>query len=175
MWQFLDLSQKNCSSPKDRRIWGGYLSSQREKWKLGRYEGGSKSSWNLVMSRQPFPVKADRVKHSTAGLCALIGVSCNRRRHVIMPKFAVVEPASWQCSQSPSSRWNACIAKTQIPTITQPSYPQHLIPCDFLLFPRLKMALKFRCFASFEEIQQKATAGLRTIPEDELQRFFQQW
>jgi hypothetical protein len=37
------------------------------------------------------------------------------------------------------------------------------------------MGLKFRRFASLEEIQQKTTVGLTAIPEDDLQKFFQQW
>jgi hypothetical protein len=36
------------------------------------------------------------------------------------------------------------------------------------------MILKFRRFASFEEIQQKAITGLRAVPEKDLEKFFQQ-
>jgi hypothetical protein len=46
---------------------------------------------------------------------------------------------------------------------TNPPYLPSLNPRDLCLFSRLKNGLKFRSFASLEEIQQQATAGPTAI------------
>ncbi|PNF27183.1 hypothetical protein B7P43_G07852 [Cryptotermes secundus] len=48
-------------------------------------------------------------------------------------------------------------------------------PCDFWLFPKLKMPLKGARFESREDIMRNATARLITIPKDTFQKGFQQW
>jgi hypothetical protein len=50
-----------------------------------------------------------------------------------------------------------------------------MAPCDFWLFPKLKMPLKGTQFESREDIMQNATAQLITIPKDAFQKCFQQW
>jgi hypothetical protein len=50
-----------------------------------------------------------------------------------------------------------------------------MAPCDFWLFPKLKMPLKGNRFESREDIMRNATARLITIPKDAFQKCFQQW
>jgi hypothetical protein len=47
--------------------------------------------------------------------------------------------------------------------------------CDFWLFPKLKRSLKGSRFDSCEDIMQNATKELRSLPEEDFQKFFQQW
>jgi hypothetical protein len=50
-----------------------------------------------------------------------------------------------------------------------------LAPCDFFLFPNMKLQLKGRCFDRVEEIQQESRNVLRTLQEQDFQHAFQQW
>ncbi|PNF18762.1 hypothetical protein B7P43_G03333 [Cryptotermes secundus] len=57
----------------------------------------------------------------------------------------------------------------------QAPYSPDMAPCDFWLFPKLKMPLKRTRFESREDITRNATARLITIPKDAFQKCFQQW
>ncbi|PNF29274.1 hypothetical protein B7P43_G08953 [Cryptotermes secundus] len=54
-------------------------------------------------------------------------------------------------------------------------YGPDMAPCDFWLFPKLKIPLKGTRFESREDIVRNATGGLITIPKDAFQKCFQQW
>jgi hypothetical protein len=50
--------------------------------------------------------------------------------------------------------------------IPHPSYSPDLAPCDFALFPKLKMKLKGPCFETVSDIQRESklySAGLRKM------------
>jgi hypothetical protein len=109
---------------------------------------------------------------------AICGTICNRLRHVSVPQSAMkkqLDPPPRQFTLSISLPVQNFLAKNQIRTISQPPCSSDLAPCDFWLFPRLKMDLKGYRFASVEEIRQNATTDLRATPEDDFQRCFQQW
>jgi len=50
-----------------------------------------------------------------------------------------------------------------------------MAPCEFWLFPQLKMVLKGKRFEDIEAIKKNATSTLNTIPKDSFQKRFQQW
>jgi len=50
-----------------------------------------------------------------------------------------------------------------------------MAPCDFWLFPKLKIPLKGKRFESREDIMQNATDLLKKIPQEAFQKCFQQW
>jgi transposase len=54
------------------------------------------------------------------------------------------------------------LAGKQIALMPEPPYASHLAPCDFWLFPRIKMGLLGQGFVTLEDVKCKATAGLRT-------------
>jgi hypothetical protein len=59
--------------------------------------------------------------------------------------------------------------------ITHPLYSPDLAPCDFNLFPKMKMKLKGRRFDTTEEIQAKLLRMLDTLTEKDFQEVFQKW
>jgi hypothetical protein len=67
------------------------------------------------------------------------------------------------------------LAKHSIPTDRQALYSPNMAPCDFWLFPKLKMPLKGARFESREDIMQNVMAQLNTIPKDAFQKCFPQW
>jgi len=67
------------------------------------------------------------------------------------------------------------LAKHNIPLIRQAPYSPDMAPCDFWLFPKLKMPLKGTRFESREDSMRNATAQLYKIPQVAFQKFFQQW
>ena len=67
------------------------------------------------------------------------------------------------------------LAKHNISLIRQAPYSPDMAPCDFWLFPKLKMPLKGTRFESREDIMRNATAQLDMIPQEAFQKCFQQW
>jgi len=50
-----------------------------------------------------------------------------------------------------------------------------MAPCDFWLFPQLKMVLKGKRFEDIDTIKKNVMSTLNTIPKDYFQKFFHQW
>ena len=67
------------------------------------------------------------------------------------------------------------LAKKRIPTLHHPPYSPDLAPCDFWLFPRLKIVLKGTHFTSVEEIKATVTRLLRDIKEEDFAECFRGW
>jgi histone-lysine N-methyltransferase SETMAR len=44
------------------------------------------------------------------------------------------------------------LTKNNVTTVTHPAYSPDLAPCDFYVFPKMKLRLKGRRFASIEEV-----------------------
>jgi hypothetical protein len=59
--------------------------------------------------------------------------------------------------------------------VRQAPYSPGMAPCDFWLFPKLKMPLKGARFESREDIMPNATTQLNTITKGAFQKRFQQW
>ena len=53
-----------------------------------------------------------------------------------------------------------CRAKHEITQVTQPCFRPDLVPCNFLLFPKLKSPLKGKRFQIVNEIQENTTGQL---------------
>ena len=54
-----------------------------------------------------------------------------------------------------------------------PPYSPDLSPCDYFMFPKLKLALKGRMFEDVQDIQLAVTSSHRAIPKEDVQRSFQ--
>ena len=54
-------------------------------------------------------------------------------------------------------------------------YSPDLTPCDFFLFPKMKLNLKGRRFGTIEEIQAESQRVLDTLIEKDFQEAFQKW
>jgi hypothetical protein len=59
--------------------------------------------------------------------------------------------------------------------IPHPLYSPDLAPCDFFLFPKMKLKLKGRRFVTIEEIQAKSQRVLDSLTEKTFQEAFQKW
>jgi hypothetical protein len=59
--------------------------------------------------------------------------------------------------------------------IPHPPYFPDLAPCDFFLFPKMKLKLKGRRFDTIQEIQAESHRVLDTVTEKEFQKAFQKW
>jgi hypothetical protein len=57
--------------------------------------------------------------------------------------------------------------------IPHPSCSPDLAPCDFFLFPKMKMKLKGRRFDTIEEIQAETQRVLDSLTEKDFQEAFQ--
>ena len=67
------------------------------------------------------------------------------------------------------------LTKNGMTPIAHAPYSPDLAPYDFLLFPRLKMDMKGKRFATVEEVKQKSLEGLKNIPISEFKKCFAQW
>jgi hypothetical protein len=57
--------------------------------------------------------------------------------------------------------------------IPHPSYSPDLAPCDFFLFPKMKLKLEGRWFDTVEEIQAESQRVFDTLTEKDFQETFE--
>ena len=67
------------------------------------------------------------------------------------------------------------LAKSKMAVIPHPPYSPDLAPCDFLLFPKIKLKLKGHRFNTTEEIQAESQRVLDTLTEKDFQEAFPKW
>jgi hypothetical protein len=59
--------------------------------------------------------------------------------------------------------------------VPHPHYSLYLAPCDFALFPKLKMKLKGRRFETVFGIQRESQEALDSITENDFHGPFEAW
>jgi hypothetical protein len=59
--------------------------------------------------------------------------------------------------------------------VPHPSYSPDLAPCEFTLFPKLKIKLKGRRLATVSDIQRESLAVLDRIKENDFHVAFEAW
>jgi transposase len=59
--------------------------------------------------------------------------------------------------------------------VPQPPYSPDLAPCDFILFPKLKMKLKGQRFETVSDIQREKEAVFDSIKENYFHGAFKVW
>jgi histone-lysine N-methyltransferase SETMAR len=59
--------------------------------------------------------------------------------------------------------------------LPHPPYSLDLVPCDFALFPKLKMKLKGRHFETVSDILRESQAVLDSIKENDFHGAFEAW
>ena len=57
--------------------------------------------------------------------------------------------------------------RNSMATLSHPPYSPDLVPCDFFLFPKMKLQLKGRCFDTGEEIESQKVLGTLGNPDPE--------
>ena len=60
-------------------------------------------------------------------------------------------------------------------TIPQLPYSPDIAPCDFFLFPKIKITLKGRRFTAIGDIKSVSLKELKTIPKTEFEKCFEDW
>jgi hypothetical protein len=69
----------------------------------------------------------------------------------------------------------AFVTNNNMVIVLHPPYSLHLAPCDFALFPNLKMKLKGRCFETVSDIQREWQVVLDSIKENDFPGDFEAW
>jgi hypothetical protein len=59
--------------------------------------------------------------------------------------------------------------------VSHPPHSPDLAPCDFALFPKLKMKLKGRRFETVSDIQRESQTVLDSIKENDFHGAFEAW
>jgi len=108
------------------------------------------------------------------------GVLCRLRNAVRRKQLDLWAAETWQLHHDnapahSSHLIQSFLAKHNIPLNRQAPYSPDMAPCDFWLFPKLKMLLKGTRFESREDIMRNATAQMYMIPQEAFQKCFQQW
>lgn len=67
------------------------------------------------------------------------------------------------------------MTENSIATVPQPPNSPDLVPCDFFLFTRLKLALREHRLDSIEEMKKTMLRELKTIPANDYERCFNDW
>ena len=67
------------------------------------------------------------------------------------------------------------LTKNNVPTVTHPAYSPDLAPCNFYVFPKVKLQLKGQRFISIEEIQAESQQVLNTLTRADFSECLQEW
>ncbi|GFU53074.1 histone-lysine n-methyltransferase setmar-like protein [Trichonephila clavipes] len=67
------------------------------------------------------------------------------------------------------------LSKHNIAQLRQPPYSPDIAPCDFWLFPRLKMPLNGHRFDNKQTVETNATNALKAISKTDFQECFNKW
>ena len=67
------------------------------------------------------------------------------------------------------------LSNKNIMVCPHPPYSPDLAPCDFWLFPRIKMTVKGKRFESIQDIEAATTAQLKTLTKEDFQNCFRKW
>jgi len=67
------------------------------------------------------------------------------------------------------------LSNKNITMFPYPPYSPDLAPCNFWLFPKVKMTMKGKRFESIQDIMLATTAQLRTLTKENLQNCFRKW
>jgi len=67
------------------------------------------------------------------------------------------------------------LTKKNMTTVPHPAYSPDLAPCDFYVFPEIKLQLKGRRFISIVEIQAKSQQELNMLMLTDCNECFQKW
>ena len=67
------------------------------------------------------------------------------------------------------------LTKNNVNTVPQAPYPPDMAPCDFFLFPRLKLPLRGKRFEAIEAIKENSQKELKAIPKSAYEKCFEDW
>ena len=67
------------------------------------------------------------------------------------------------------------LAKHKTVIMPQPPYSPDMAPCDFFLFPKLKMPMKGKRFDTIDELKKKSVEELKAIPINAFKKCFEDW
>ena len=67
------------------------------------------------------------------------------------------------------------LTKNNVSTVPHPAYSPDMAHCDFYVFPKMKLRLKGRRFASIEEVQAESQQILNTLTPADFSECFQKW
>jgi len=108
----------------------------------------------------------------------LVGIShgsCHKilteglKRRRVASKFV---PRLLSVDQKPRLLTQRFLTNNNMTVVPHPPYSPDLAPCDFFLFPKMKMKLKGRRFQTLEEIQAESQAVLNTLRKNDFQECF---
>jgi len=67
------------------------------------------------------------------------------------------------------------LTKNKMTTVPHPTYSPDLTPCNFYVFPTMKLQLKRPCIASIEVIQAESQKVLNMLTPADFNECFQKW
>ena len=67
------------------------------------------------------------------------------------------------------------LTKNNVNTVPQAPYSPDIAPCDFFLFPRLKLPLRGKRFETIEAIKENSQKELKAIPKSAYEKCFEDW
>jgi histone-lysine N-methyltransferase SETMAR len=82
---------------------------------------------------------------------------------------------NWLLHHNNTLSHTSFLTKNNMTVVLHPPYSSDLVPCDFSLFPQLKIKLKGRHFDTIERIEAESQAVLNTLTEHDFQDAFKKW
>ncbi|EGI63377.1 FLJ37770-like protein, partial [Acromyrmex echinatior] len=133
-------------------------------------EENVKKIHEMVLADRKVKVRelADATKISTERTRHILGEILHKKKIFFIPREVTFHPA-----YHTSLIVRQCLARNRVSVLNHPPYSPDLAPCDFSLFPKLKLKLKGRFFDDIPTIQSASTQALEAIPQTELEHAFE--
>ena len=143
------------------------------------------SWWPLTRTTTENVAKVWHWRHRAKGICS---TRTNGERKILLCHSEVTEgkhPDKWHNNSRAQHHDNVpahvlhnvrqFLSSTKMTVIPHPPYSPDLVPCDFFLFPKMKLKLKGRHVQSTEEIQKESQKVIKTLTPNNFQKCFWSW
>jgi len=99
-----------------------------------------------------------------------------KRIRRVRPEYSA--PGSWSLLHDnapvhPAIALQEFLARKQVCVLNHPPYSPDLSPCDYFLFPKLKLPFKGCLYEDVQDIHGGVATSLQAIPQEDVQRSFQ--
>ncbi|PNF37365.1 hypothetical protein B7P43_G17725, partial [Cryptotermes secundus] len=113
-------------------------------------------------------------------LCNTLGLSYGTCQRILseelnMRRIAANFVTQLLQNEQKQHRLEQFLAKNKMAVVPHPLYSRDLAPCNFFLFPKMKIKLKGRRFDTVEEIQEETQMVPNTLPKKDFKDASEKW
>jgi len=168
------MTQKQSSSLRN-----GRRRPLHDRKKRTKFTATSRKCWSFFLTLEEFCIRSlfHLVRLSMGIFTARFWDNWGKVRHK-RPEMWKNRDLLLHHENAPAHTWlivREFLTNSNMTTVPHPAYSPDLAPCDFCVFPKMKLRLKEWHFISIEEIQAESQQVLNTLTPADFTGCFQKW